>query len=284
MEIKKILNNNVVESVDEHGRELIVMGRGVGFQKKKGEEIDTAIIEKVFKLPKENASHYEKIVEDMPYEHISLAGKIISYASETLGKKLNRTIYITLTDHLNYAIERKKQGVELSNELLWEIRRFYTVEYKIGLIALDMINEELGIMLSEDEAGFIAIHIVNAELDGNLMFSLKAPGIIKDIVNIVKYTFNVNFDETSIHYERFIIHLRYLIQRISTNNYYEDEDEEFAKLFFERYKEASACSKKISDYIYNKLDYRTSVEELMYLTIHIEKITNINKLKNRTID
>ena len=36
MIIGKIINNNVVSSWDEEGKEIIVMGRGLGFQKKAG--------------------------------------------------------------------------------------------------------------------------------------------------------------------------------------------------------------------------------------------------------
>ncbi len=281
MKIKKVLNNNVVSSEDKYGREIIVMGKGIGFQKKLNEEVNENIIEKVFRMPRENASQYEKIVEEMPYEHITLASKIIQYASDTLDKKLNKNIFITLTDHLNYAIERKKQGVELSNALLWEVKKFYNDEYRIGLKALDMIYESLDLQLSDDEAGFIAIHIVNAEIDGDLQFSAKAPVIIKDILNIIKYTFNIQIDETTISYERLITHLRYFIQRIAKNIHYDDDDESgFAKTFLEKFQEASCCAYKISDYAKDKFQYNMSDDELMYITIHIERVVRHSKNKN----
>ncbi|WP_376715789.1 CAT RNA binding domain-containing protein [Vagococcus lutrae] len=37
--INKILNNNVVISVDEQKREIIVMGRGIAFGKKSGDNV-----------------------------------------------------------------------------------------------------------------------------------------------------------------------------------------------------------------------------------------------------
>ena len=40
MKIAKIINNNVVSTCDEEGREIIVMGRGVGFKAKEGSTID----------------------------------------------------------------------------------------------------------------------------------------------------------------------------------------------------------------------------------------------------
>ena len=62
------------------------------------------------------------------------------------------------------AVERKKQGIEVKNVLLWDIQKFYRDEYKVGRYAIALIRERFGVELSEDEAGFIALHIVNGQL------------------------------------------------------------------------------------------------------------------------
>ncbi|VUX06371.1 Transcription antiterminator LicT [Streptococcus vestibularis] len=49
MQIEKILNNNVVQAMD-NDVEYIVMGKGLGFQKKVGETVDKEKIEKIFVL------------------------------------------------------------------------------------------------------------------------------------------------------------------------------------------------------------------------------------------
>nr|1L1C_A Chain A, Transcription antiterminator licT [Bacillus subtilis]1L1C_B Chain B, Transcription antiterminator licT [Bacillus subtilis] len=50
MKIAKVINNNVISVVNEQGKELVVMGRGLAFQKKSGDDVDEARIEKVFTL------------------------------------------------------------------------------------------------------------------------------------------------------------------------------------------------------------------------------------------
>ncbi len=277
MKITKIFNNNVVGSFDSTDREIVVMGKGIGFQKKANDLIDEKLIEKIYKIPKTNSSQFEKLVEEMPYEHIAIADEIVSYATDVLGKKLNKNIYITLTDHLSFAIERKRENLEFENALLWEIKRFYNEEFRIGLKALELVEQRLGVVLSEDEAGFIALHIVNAEMNGDMSYSAKAPEIIQDILNIVKYTFGIEIDETSISYERFITHLKFLIQRAVKNKYYSNEDKEFVATFLEKFSESSGCARKIKTYMYKKMNYSISDEELMYLTIHIERIIRRDK-------
>lgn len=117
MQIIKVINNNVISSEDDKGKEIIVMGKGIGFGKKAGEEIDETKIEKVFSLPDESTSQFMQVVKDMPYEYIRTAELVIAYARETLGYHLSKNIYVTLTDHLGYAIERKQQGIVVANEL-----------------------------------------------------------------------------------------------------------------------------------------------------------------------
>lgn len=165
MKILKVINNNVVSALDEKGQEVIVTGKGIGFQKKAGDQLDTTVPKKVFYSPDETfMGQFETLVKAMDYKNIHLADEIIQMAKNTLGKRLNKNICITLTDHLNYAIERQKEGISLQNALLWEIKKFYKPEYQVGLKALEMVKGQVGVELPEDEAGFIALHLVNAEM------------------------------------------------------------------------------------------------------------------------
>ena len=273
MKISRILNNNVVCSLDEMENEIVVMGKGIGFQKKAGDGIDDTKVEKIFKVHLASASQFEKLVAEIPYEQVKVADEIIVYAKETLGKSLNKNIYITLTDHLNFALERHKQGIAFHNALLWEIERFYKKEFQIGCKAIEIIKERLQVELTKDEAGFFALHFVNAEMDiGNMNQVMEMPGIINDILNIVKYTFGIEIEENTLSYERFITHLKFFVQRAVTNQYYSVDDEELIKTFRDKFHQEYNCAVRIKEYIYKKLGYDTGEEELMYLTIHISRI------------
>ena len=110
MIINKVLNNNVVTIINENDEEAVVMGRGLAFQKKKGDEIDESKIEKIFVL--ENKSINEKLltlVNDIPAKYLEIAEDIIRYAEDKLNTKLNENIYLTLTDHISFAISRAEK-------------------------------------------------------------------------------------------------------------------------------------------------------------------------------
>ena len=272
MQIIKVINNNVISSEDDKGKEIVVMGKGIGFGKKAGEEIEETKIEKVFSLPDESTSHLMKVVKDMSYEYILTAELVIAYARETLGYHLSKNIYVTLTDHLGYAIERKRQGIVVANELSWEMKKFYNAEFQVGLKALDIVKQELDVELPEDEAGFIAMHLVNAQMGGQMNQSRNMPAMIKDILNIVRYTFQVELDEKSLSYERFVTHLRFFVQRVISREDSERNDEEFDQLIADRFPRSYECAQKIKSYMKKKLDYEVSDVEISYLAVHIHRV------------
>ncbi len=278
MRIEKILNNNLVSSIDDKGRELVIMGKGIGFGNKAGQELDDSRIEKIFKLnSNDDSKHFQDIVEDMPIEYLRLTNEIISYAKKSIDVDLSRSIYITLTDHINFAIERHKKNLDFTNKLKWEIERFYPKEFEVGIMGLKIINDEIGIELVEDEAASIAMHIVNAELGStNMEETLNVTKVIQGCMNIVKYHYGIELDEKSLNYSRFVTHLKFFAQRLFSGKSYDCEDsqdEELCNMIKRQYAEAHKCAERISTFIKKEFNYDLAEEELMYLTVHIKRIT-----------
>ena len=219
MKVHKILNNNVVVTLDAKGNELIVTGRGVGFKKREGDKIDPQLIEKQFSLNnQELLPKFAELLSEIPIEIHTTSDIIINYAKKQLGGKLQDSIYISLTDHIYFAIERHKQGFDIPNNFIWEIKKFYPNEYQIGLHALSVIKQRLGVELPEDEAGFITFHIVNAQLNDTMPNIVNMTKIMREILNIVKYHFKFEYDENSLSYQRFVTHLKFFAHRICVQN------------------------------------------------------------------
>lgn len=274
MLIEKVINNNIISAIDDEGRETVVMGKGLGFGAKPGQTVSDDKIEKVFRISSQSLSdQFKELLTHMPLEHVQISSDIISYAKKNLKLKLNQSIYVTLTDHINFAITRFKQGIKLQNALLWEIKRFYTQEYELGLYAIKLIKERLNVDFPEDEAGFMAIHFVNAEYGTNISDALKFPNIVKEIIEITKRELNIELDESSLHYERFITHIKFLLQRVYRNELLPDEESELAQLMEKKYQKEYSCSKVVAKYIEQETNTSISGEEVMYLAIHIRRVT-----------
>lgn len=274
MIIEKVINNNVVSAVDEEGREVVVMGRGLGFGMKPGKTVPQAKIEKIFRIKSHTlAEQFKDLLADMPIEHVKLSADIIAYATKKLNLKLSQSIYVTLTDHINFAITRYRQGIKAQNALLWEIKRYYSREYELGMYAVKMMREKLCIALPEDEAGFIALHFVNAEYGTELRDALKFPNLVKEILGVVEEELSIKLDESSFHYERFVTHIKFLLQRVYRKELLSDEEWELAEFMERKYQKEYDCSKRIGAYIEQETGSSLSGEEIMYLAIHIRRVT-----------
>ena len=275
--IEKVINNNIISAYEKSGAEVIVMGRGIGFKKKQGEMVPADQISKIFRIKSRTlAEQFKELLANMPLERVRISDEIISHAKDHLKLKLNQSIYVTLTDHINFAIERVSQGIEPQNALLWEIKRFYPQEFQLGIYAVELIQDRLDILLPEDEAGFIALHFVNAEYGTDIRDAVKFPDQMQAIVDIVERDLGILLDESSLHYERFMTHIKFLIQRIYRKELLSSEDRELSLLMQRKYPREYQCSVKVAEYIMQATGSRLSEEEIMYLSVHIRGVTTID--------
>ena len=166
MRIKKVYNNNLASILSEEGREVIIMGKGIAFGKRCGDEVDESKIDKRFYQDDDKWNdRFIQLLNDIPTDCVEFVSKEIEFAKTSLNKEFRESVYVSLTDHIYSSISRYKEGVTLKNPMLWEISRFYEPEFEVGLQILDMINDKYDVQLPQDEAGFIAMHLVDAEMD-----------------------------------------------------------------------------------------------------------------------
>lgn len=274
MKIEKILNNNAFISIDKSGEEIVVMGRGIAFGKKQGNEVELSRGYKIFSnSDKELNQRLKNIVSDIPEEYMKITEQVVCMLEKEYDKKVNDIIYVSLTEHIHGAVERFKKGIQIKNPLLVDIKRLFRDEYEVSKQALEAIKEEFGIEFEEDEAGYIAQHIVNAQLDDDMSDIVNVTRIMQDILNIIKYSYKIDFNEESVYYYRFVTHLKFFAQRILNRLTYEDDDEDVFEVFKDKYNESYKCVLKIKEQIKQIYDYELSKDEQLYLMIHIERIT-----------
>lgn len=213
-------------------------------------------------------------MEDINSEYVDITNDIVKYASDTLKCKLNDNVFISLIDHIAFAIERFNKNISLQNRLLWEVKKFYPNEFKVGIYAVDKINDVLGIKLPEEEAGNIAFHIVNAETENvemeNTILMIK---MMKDILNIIKYDLNVYLDKESLNYSRFITHLQFFLQRVIEGKVADSKNGFILEQVESQYPEKVNCAKSIKNYVEKILNIEVGDDEILYLAMHIIRVS-----------
>lgn len=276
MKIIRVLNNNAVLTIDDNGEDIVVLGSGVAFQKKRGDEINQSQIERIFYQDDHDIiGKLKQSFLEIPVEFIEMSKEIIADAKLELGKEFNDNLYISLPDHLQFTVKRYHDGLLIQNKLVFETKRMYKKEFEFSKRKLNLINERFNIDLPDDEAATIVMHLINAELNSNMQETMQMIEMVQEILSIIKTEMEIKFDEDSLDYYRLVTHLKFFYQRLFGTESEENrsKDNHLLKLVKERYKKSFRCAKKVKKYIEKFSDTSISDDDLLYLTIHIEKVT-----------
>lgn len=277
MRIKKVINNNLLCVFNAAGDEMIVTGKGIGFGRKVGETIDPACVEKIYHMEgEEEQRKLRELCEQIPVEHLRMTEELVDYIKSQITSPLNEALLITLADHISFAIRRKQEGLEFTNPLQDAILCYYPTEYRLGQRCLEFIREETQVALNDSEAAFIALHIVNAELNTSMSETYDITHLIEDTIQVVEYFYQTTFDRGSLDFSRFVTHLRFFAQRLFEGKTLADstgeQDVLFQQMIARSCKRHYKCAQCIAEYIQNTYHKELSNEELTYLTIHLKRI------------
>ncbi len=271
--IRKILNSNVVLVDDDEHNSFIIMGRGLGYGKKQGDIVQDSDQNQIF-IPLSDSKQQAvlDLFNQLPQKVFELSEQIIRHAEKELERKLNVSVHLALADHIHFAIERCRQGLTITNRVLWEIKTFYRQEFAIGQYGVALLNEAYRLTLPEEEAANIAFHIANAESEAKEgLDSMQSARLIREIKDIVLYSLNRTVDEDSLHYARFIMHTRFFAERLLTGKQLPDSGGLY-ELFHGEYTDCMPIVDKIEAYLRKKYQIIITREEKIFLAIHIKRM------------
>ncbi len=272
LKVLRTINNNVVSCLDDSGRELVVMGRGLGFRAKPGDSLDPAAAEKVFRMDSpEEVSRLKNLFAQLPTELLELCNRIIDHATEALGHRLNESIYLTLTDHIQFAIDRIRKNMAFPNPLMTEVRVFYPIEFSVGKYALEVIEKQLKLRLPEDEAANIALHFVNAEFGGSMNSTIRSVQALQPSVQILHSWPGLKLNENHLFYDELIVHLKFMAMQSFSNAELEWVGPKLAQTVQDHFSQEYACAGAIAACLSEKSGVRVPAAEQAYLAICIHR-------------
>jgi beta-glucoside operon transcriptional antiterminator len=283
MRIKKVLNSSVILAFDESNKEFVCLGKGIGYNKKIGDIVEKKSIDQIF-MPIDNnrINEYLNLINSIPPIYLDITQKIVAKAEKELSTKLNMSIYFTLSDHLNFAVERIKKNINITNRVYWEIKNYYPEEFKIGIYTLELLDQLTGIKLPEEEAANIAFHLINAQSeDNNSADSMNYAKMIGGIVNIVRYSIGSNLKMEGIHYQRFITHVKFFVERFFKGEMLKDENDSIFVQISTLYPESMDIAFKIKNYVEMVYDGNVSKDELTYLAVHVNRLQAYNEMEKQ---
>lgn len=268
--IKKVLNNNVVIA-EKKKEELILVGKGIGFDFDKAGKIPEDRIENIYKKQTADiGENYQKVLQKIESSIVGVSEEIIHLAEKELGLKLNEAIHVSLPDHINFSLKRKEKGLTIENPFKNELNILYPTEYKIALKALETINSRFKTSLPEDEAGFICLHIRAAIIRKGVSESLAYTKKISKIVGIIEKLMGKKLEKNSLAYVRTITHINFMIERVEKNKTIKNDLLNIIKKeLYNEYSIAIKVAMKIEDLF----SVEVPEDEIGYIALHLKRLS-----------
>lgn len=267
MRVIKVLNNSLVLALNDEGQEIILMGKGIGFQKTIGYKLSPKEIDKVFVLKdRELSRRIIRLAAETDSIYFEMAKSVIDYAVENYHMKLMDHIYLALTDHLAFAAKRIRNGVILQNFYTLDMKKFNPREFQVGEYAVQLMSRKLKVEVPLDEAGNIAFHFINAQYDNpSNSQNLIIAHAVSAVLDIVKYTLGLTYNEDSLSYSRYVTHIRLFVQRLVSHN---QLPEDTSPLLYDQIapvcQKEFACVDKIQIYVSEQFQTQITNQERLY--------------------
>lgn len=277
MKVKKVFNNSVVLGVDERGTELVLLGRGIGFQTSAGAEVDAALIEKTF-VPggSTTAERLAAFVDEIPLEDILVTEEIVKAARATLGTHITDHVLVPLADHVSFALRRAREGAaEIEYPLRWEVQYLYPAEVAFSREALRIIEQHRGVRLPDLEAVPLALHFVNAQFGAtDLTATLRMTEVLNETLGIIRAEYGIEIDEDSVPVARFVTHLRYLFLREQQGKKLKGVGDELKEALRASRPREYHCGGLVAALLNQRFGWEVTADEVLYLALHVARLTD----------
>ncbi len=277
MVILKVFNNNSVVALSEDKQDIILTGPGIGFKKKPGDLVDENKIEKRYVFQDEQLKRLESSLNKIPVIYFEITEQIIKKARKYLETDFSSEVFITISDHISFAMKRYQENVYLPNIILNETKILYKKEFEVGLWAIRYIFKKTRILLDENEAGYIALHLANFSLSNRHNNATRITTLTKEVIEVIQKTMKKELKLDSLEYARISMHLKYLGERIFRNEPISNVDTTYdIRKMLKDDPRLSMCINRIVDLILKKYNYDLSPDEQTYLCVHIKRNMNSN--------
>lgn len=274
MKILRVFNNNVVLARDDAGRDVILTGRGLGYQARPGQDIDPVAVQRTFvPVDGRDPDHLAELLASIPPEHIQLTGEALTQVGLDETVLRNPALVVALADHISFALRRREHGLTIEYPLLGEVKHLYAGEYAQALTLLEAVNDRLDDPLPEGEAVALALHLVNAGFStGDLSYTYTMTAVISQLIEVIERTFGLPLDQGSVSVGRFITHLRYLFVRIQQHKQLVDQPSVIGAAIQEAYPRATECAARLAGILELRLDSPLTSDETSYLALHVARV------------
>ena len=266
----KALNHNGVLAIDvDMNNEYILLGKGIGFGKKVNERMEAPEDTKIYLLQKETErGSIKDILNNIEPEILEIASEIIMEAEKKF-RKVDENILCPLADHIAFALKRINNNEQISNPLTQDIKALFSEEYEVAYKAKDIIKEVKGVDISEDEIGYIALHIHSSLGNEKISQAMETAMLVRDCITSIEKNIGKTIDIDSLSYNRLMSHIKYMAARTLKGETINLDMNDYIK---ERFPKSFEIAENICKKLGSELKRELKEVEVGYLAMHIERV------------
>ncbi|HJV44541.1 MAG TPA: PRD domain-containing protein, partial [Bacillota bacterium] len=214
-----------------------------------------------------------RVILEADEDVIRAVQEYIQYVEDSFQKKLTESAMLAIMDHLSFAIRRLRQGIEIRNPFLNEVRSLYPQDYALASEGVKLLERRLQVEIPMDEIGFLALHLHTARTNQSLSKLNRFSNLIAKLMEVIELQLNIDINKTSIDYARLITHLRFAIERTEARQPLE-ENHPLSTLLQKEYPKSYNLAWKLVKIMQNELNVNIPEAEVSYLTLHIQRIVS----------
>lgn len=275
MRVIRKINNSVALGLDSNGNEIIIMGKGIGFGDIPYELTDLSRVDRTFY---HIDPRYYGLLNSIPESIFLPVTRLLDQAKQALKVELNPNLVFILADHVNFALQRKKNGMDILMPYSYELEYEYPEYTRVAKNFVIALNRQFHVHLDKGEITCVLMHFLEA-MEGtaaapqNESKNAKIARVISAATKIIEEYYQIQIDRDSFHYFRFKNHIKYFVQRKERGEVFDNQrTEEMFQGLVESRPDLYECVLKIDAFL--QKEYRESCprEELLYLMIHINQL------------
>ena len=270
--IKKVLNHNTIIGIHtENHREYLLMGKGIGFGKKINERIDVSPADAVYSLQAStDRGDARELANSIQPVFLEIANEVLDTAESTF-QKIDRNVLFPLADHIEYAVKRMQNNEQISNPLTDDIRVLFHLEFKAAQCIRPILKERMGVVIDDDEIGYVALHIHSAIQDEKISQAMQMARAVRECNSLVEQEVGRPIDVMSLSYNRLMNHIRNMVARALSGEQLKLNMNDYMGI---KFPQAFQTAASICEQVGKHLKCNLSEVEIGYLAMHIERVTS----------
>ena len=271
MRVIRSINHNAAIGIDSLGREVVVLGSGVGFGVIP-RDVPLSQISRTFVGidPK-----YLGLIEELPQEHLEFAAQFSDIVRMQVSHELSPNLVVTLVDHISFMVRRAKEHLYVAMPLAYDVAQNYPVEYRLGQMCVSGVQKTFGVKVPKSEAVGVALSIVNSAISSSAQSTRRdnrEERSLERATRVVERELGITVDRESFDFARFATHVRYLIDRIEAGEPIQTPNGAIYDEVASQYPDIAACADKVAAAIARPGEPDVTTEERLYLMLHINRL------------